>query len=264
LHASVTKPKPAYKLNTVLHYGHHAAPDLNFSREHNHAEDLSERALEKRIAAGERELRKKAEEALENNQSFTEMANAKFEVLFGAHNRDHEQQFRLMFTPLAQTGMTDLMLSESGYGDDFSFVKQGRHNMITSEHAQSWDMDSSAKKYFSYDLEQMRSTYISFNNEFFKSVFFDLAPLITIPAYQSSPSQTFEDVVTKYDDHCYTEKEYEVLANRIGAKHFAHKDTATDVILKTFPISSKDGVDRILVTAYSFCAIPHTDIIPRL
>jgi hypothetical protein len=36
------------------------------------------------------------------------------------------------------------------------------------------------------------------------------------------------------------------------------------VILKTFPISSKDGVDRILVTAYSFCAIPHTDIIPRL
>jgi hypothetical protein len=115
LHASVTKPKPAYKLNTVLHYGHHAAPDLNFSREHNHAEDLSERALEKRIAAGERELRKKAEEALENNQSFTEMANAKFEVLFGAHNRDHEQQFRLMFTPLAQTGMTDLMLYESGY-----------------------------------------------------------------------------------------------------------------------------------------------------
>ena len=264
LHASVTKPKPVYKLNTVLHYGHHAAPDLNFSREHNHVEDLSERALERRIAAGERELRKKAEEALENNQSFTEMANAKFEVLFGAQNRDHEQQFRLMFTPLAQTGMTDLMLSEVGYGDDFRFVKQGRHNMITSEHAQSWDMDSSAKKYYSYDLEQMRNTYVSFNNEFFKSVFFDLAPLITIPAYQDSPSKTFEDVITKYDDHCYTQKEYEVLANRIGAKNFAHADTATDVILKTFPISTSNGVDRILISAYSFRAIPHTDIIPRL
>lgn len=264
LHASVTKPKPFYKLNTVLHYGHHAAPDLSFSREHNHAEDLSEKALAKRIASGEKELRKQAEKALEENRSFTNMANTKFEVLFGAADRNHEQQFRLMFTPLAQTGMTDLMLSESGYGDDFRFVKRGRHNMITSEHAQSWDMDTSAKKYYSYDLEVMRKNYVTFNNEFFKSVFFDLAPLITIPAYQSPPSKTFDDIVTKYDDHSYTQKEYEVLANRIGAKCFAHPDTATDVIIKTHPISSAAGVDRVLVTAYSFAAIPHTDIIPRL
>lgn len=263
LHASVTKPKPFYKFNTVLHYGHQAAPDLSFSREHNHAEDLSERALERRIASGERELKKKAEQALERGESFTEMANARFDVLFGAQDRNHEQQFRLLFTPLAQTGMTDLILSESGYGDDFRFVKRGRHNMITSEHAQTWDMDTSAVKYYSFDLEEMRKKYITFNNEFFKSVFFDLAPLITIPAYQAQPSQTFEDVVTKYD-RCYTEKEYEVLANRIGGASFAHPETATDVVLKTNHISTENGVDRVMVTAYSFRAIPHTDIIPRL
>ena len=49
LHASVTKPKPFYSINTFLAFGNQAAPNLSFSRQTKHTENLSEKALERKI-----------------------------------------------------------------------------------------------------------------------------------------------------------------------------------------------------------------------
>ena len=137
--ATVTKPKPVYNVTTLLSYGSQAAPDLCFSRENRHYEDFSEKQVEREVRRGARKLKKKAEKALSAGKSFTEMSNTRFDTLFDASNRDNEQQFRIMFTPLAQREMIDLIRSEAGYGDDFDFFKRKKLNVIRSEHSQSWE-----------------------------------------------------------------------------------------------------------------------------
>lgn len=259
LHASVIKPLPLYTQHTHLCFGHQSTPELSFSRKPDHIEKLSEKALEHKVSAGEKHIQQQARKALKQGKEFTEMANSKFDVLFGALDRNNEQQFRMMFTPLAQTGMVKLMRSHTGYGDDFAFMKRGKFNLISSDHAQSWQMSTSPSNYFSHDLEECRNKFYNFNSAYFKSVFFDLAPLLTIPLYQEEPDKLLD---TSENSHGkYTAKEYETLANRIGRKKFAHSNTATDVILKTALLHSNNSVDTVAVTAHSFAGVPRVDYI---
>ena len=88
-------------------YGNEAAPDLKFSRKPTHANELSEKQLEKKVKRGGKLLAKRSRRAIEEGRRFTEMASTEFEVLFGAADRNDEVQFRLLFTPLAQANMLD-------------------------------------------------------------------------------------------------------------------------------------------------------------
>lgn len=263
LTASVTKPKPEYHSNSYLCYGSQAAPDLTFTRKPTHAEDLSERELSKKIKKGEKKLSKQAQKATQSGGNFQEMANSEFDVLFGASDRSHEVQFRLMFTPLAQRNMVDIIKDDdNGYGDDFHFNKYKRCNIITSEHAQSWNMNTSAANYLSYSVDMARSKFISFNARFFRSVFFDFAPLFSVPAYMESPSPTLEP----YDNGGanYTSYEHEVMANAIGYKSFVHPASDTEAILKTQPCARKENADVVAVTAYSYQAVQRVDHVLRM
>ena len=86
------------------------------------------------------------------------MSNTRFEVLFGALDRTNEVQFRELFTPLAQTNMVDLILSKTGYGDDFNFRKRRRMNEIVSEHSQGRVMNLVPKDYTSYSFDFIKET----------------------------------------------------------------------------------------------------------
>ena len=261
LTATVTKPKPFYTVSTHLGYGCEAAPNLSFSRNESDTDELSEGALARRIKRGAKKLQRRAEKSASRGDNFQEMANTEFEVLFGAQNRNHEVQFRLMYTPLAQTNTVDLLRSKIGYGDDFNFIKQGKYNIIKSVHAQDFKMQTDVSLFKSYDVDIARNAFISYNNEYFKSVFFDLAPLLAIPAYHEH-RELGEDNEDKKDFASnFTQYEHEVLANAVGARKFAHPDTATDTILKTKFIK-KDGIkDRVLVSAYSYRTVPRTEVI---
>ena len=262
LHATVSKPYPYYSYKTALNYGHQSAPDLRFSRVATDVETLTDKQVEKRVKKGQKKLQKKAEKALAQGQEFTEMTNSEFEVLFGATNRNHEVQFRMLFSPLALNNMVDLLRSPVGYGDDFNYYKSGRYNLIESEHAQRWTMHASPDNYYSYDVELIRKKFVDFNNAYFKSVFFDFAPLLSTPAYQEPPASVFEPL-QGYDKN-NTYYEHEAMANAVGALNFAHPSTATDVILKTKLLSSQDKTDCVEVTANSYRAEDRLDFVSVL
>lgn len=262
LYAQVTKPKPEYHYEKSLFYGSQAAPELSFSREPQHSERLTEKQLQRRIRKGARRLKRKAEKATHKGGNFQEMANAEFDVLFGAENRDHEVQFRVMYTPLAQCNTVDLLTSKTGYGDDFRFQKRRRMNVITSEHAQRWQMDTSPTHYYSFDVDVARKNFHDFNVEYFKSVFFDFAPLLSVPAYVEAPCASLESI-EEYDGN-YTSYEHEAMANAMGARQFAHPATATEVILKTRLLGKQGEEDKVSVTALSFAAEERVDFIPVL
>ncbi|MBO5879839.1 MAG: hypothetical protein J6Q68_04745, partial [Clostridia bacterium] len=221
-----------------------------------------EKALERAVKKGKRKLKKKAEKALSTSGGFTEMSNETFDVLFNASNRDNEQQYRVLFTPLAQKEMIDLIRSDVGYGDDFDFFKRKKLNTIRSEHSQNAPLSPTASRYYSYDVDDSRQKFISFNNEYFKSVYFDFAPLISIPAYQDPPATSFEEI--SHPDISYTAYNYETIANKMGARAFAHERTTTEAILKTELIKRSEDFDTVAVTASSYVAEPRTSFIPKL
>lgn len=260
LTASVTKPAPFYGYDTRLYYGNEAAPDLCFSRRPTHANELDEKQIEKTVKRGKKKLEKRARKAVGAGARFTEMGNAEFDVLFGAVDRTNEVQFRLMFTPLAQQNMLDLIKSDDGYGDDFAFYKTGCINCIRSEHAQRWQTDIDPARYMSHDLAAARAAFVAYNAEYFKSLYFDLAPVLAVPLYRQTRPREFiyRDVYPAN----YTGFEAEVLANRLGAAPFAHRAAKTDSILKASFVSKDGGADRVAVTANSYDTREHVDLIP--
>ena len=261
LHASVTKPKPYYSQRKTLYYGSQAADELSFSRVPQHSEDLSEKERERKIRRGAKKLAKKAEKATQQGGNFREMSNEEFDVLFGASDRNHEVQFRTMYTPLAQCNTVDLLTSQTGYGDDFYFTKRRRCNMITSEHAQGLSLDCSAYRYYSFDVDQARRNFTTFNTNYFKSLFFDFAPLMAVPAYQEEPVVSLErpEAYPSY----YSVYEHEAMANQMGAQ-LAHAQSRTTSILKTNFVGKENGADRVAVTAYGYATAERVDLIPRL
>ena len=260
LRATVTKPKPFYHLETQLHYGAQAGPDLRFSRQNKHLEDKSSKAIDAMVRNGEKQLRKKAEKALENNQNFMGMTNTEFDVLFDALDRNHEVQFRLLFTPLAQTNMVDLLRSETGYGDDFDFYKNLRMNTIVSEHSQQRDLLLNPTAFHHHDFEVIKERFFSEHSEYFKAVYFDFAPLLALPVYQERPIRSLEplpDLSQKYSVW-----EYEALANAVGSSHLAHPNSKTPAILKATYHSGTQDSEQVHITAYSYDTIDRVDHVP--
>ena len=96
--------------------------------------------------------------------------------------------------------------------------------------------------------------------EYFKSVFFDLAPVLALPLYRQQKPREFiyRDVYPAN----YTGREAEVLANRLGYAPFAHIDSKTDCILKARPLQKNGLSDRVAVTAYSFDTAERVDLVP--
>ncbi len=263
LHASVEKPKPFYSEDTVLKYVSQGAPELSFTREGMYHDDKSDKQIERAVKKGERELKRKQEQAQKEGRDFVEMANTEFEVLFGALNRDHEVQFRMMFTPLAQNNMVDLMRSETGYGDDFDFYKQKRVNIIHSDHAQSFKMQLTPENYYSYDLKEIENKFISENEEYFKSVFFDFAPLFAVPMYLDEPVKSLEPL-KEYKCN-YTSDEYESLANRMPPSLLSPEGCATRSIIKSGAAKKGNGTsDTVEITAYSYLAYDRIEYVSRM
>lgn len=260
LHASVVKSKPFYSIHTFLAFGNQAAPNLSFSRTSKHSEDLSEKALERRIKKGEHQLQKQAKKAIKRGESFQEMANSEFDVLFGATDRDNEVEFRLMYTPLAQRSTTALLVDSAHYGDDFDFIKHGRFNIVTSDHAQNWNMHIFANNYKHFDFNEIKARFFSINENYFKSIFFDFAPFFCVPAYLEEPCAALEGDAS-YSTN-YTYYEHEVMANALDYTSFVHEDSCTEAILKTKVLNAENGNDLLAVTAYSYTGVDRIDFIP--
>ena len=246
LHASITRPAPFYHTDTALYFGNQAVPNVNFSRMYAHVEDKSESAIDRKVRKGEKKIQRLEEKALREGDDFQGVANAEFDVLFGATNRTNDLEFLQMFTPRAQESMLELLLYKEGYGDDFSFAKYGTLCAIRSEHSQGVPLYPTANAYYSHNVTEAESSFIWHNENFFRSVYFDFAPLLLIPVYQqplirSEPIQ--EGGLTAYN--------YEAIAYRLGSI-LQPNGIGTPVIFKTALQDSRDDERAVQVCAYAY------------
>lgn len=260
LHASVTKPFPDYYNDTYLVYGNEAAPNLIFKRSKSKANELNEKQLEKYIQSKSKELEKLMRTKIAKGENFTIMGNTEFEVLFGAVNRSNEVEFRLLFTPMAQREMLNLIKDKNvAWGDNFSFNKHYMLNIIGAEHLKNIDISGGIINYIDYDLAEMRSKFNSYNNLYFKSIYFAFAPLLAISLYQDHKPHEFiyKDVYTQR----FSNFEHERIVNNMRDSNFAPSNSVTRNILKTSFVRKGLDSENVNVTAHGFRGESRTDYV---
>ena len=259
LYAHVTKPIPVYGEQKLLIYGNDAAPNLSFSRQ---PSGLTGRdgELWSAIRKKWRLSRLKAySRDLTDNSNFTLMSNHEFETWFHAKDRDHEVEFRLLFTPVAQTQMLNLMKDTTvGYGDDFTFIKQRKVNVLFSQHLSAATIDTDPSQFHNWDYDAAFSFFVQFNERYFRDAYFAMAPLLAIPLYQQT--RTHEDIWKGVlGRKASSFWEHEAVANYHGEEKFKHPSCITRSILKTQMIQRESGESTIAVTAYGYRGVERVD-----
>ena len=261
LHATVTKPIPVYGEQKFLVYGNDAAPNLSFSREPSGLTgkdgDLWGKIRKKwRLSRLQSYTRN-----LEDDSNFTLMSNHEFETWFHAKDRDDEVEFRLLFTPVAQTQMLNLMKdTKVGYGDDFAFLKRRKINVLFSRHLDDATIDTDPSRFRNWDYDAAAAFFLSFNERYFKDAYFALAPLLAIPLYQQT--RTHEEIWKDVIGHGASSYwEHESIANYYGDDKFKHPDCVTRSILKTQVVDRHEGESTVAVTAYGYEGAERVDYV---
>ena len=255
--ASVTAPYPEYFEKTRLIYGNTAAPDLIFYRKQSGLAD-SEGSLKFKMKR--HSLRKKSRDL--SNADFAMMTNEEFEVAFDTSNRNNNQQYALLFTPLAQESMMNLLKDDKvGFGDDFDFGKQRMINIIFSKHMQSLNLDMNPQQYKGFDYDKAEADFYDINARYFRAIYFCFAPLLCVPMYQQIRPQ--EDIYGRNMQQHSSFWEHEALANFWGQGRFKHPSCVTNCILKTEQLQTIGDNSTIKVNAYGYRTEQHLEYVSK-
>ena len=264
LTAESIHPAPAYWDETRLIYGSEVAPHLHFSRSPSGMSGKSEKELDKFIKGRVKELDKKEQAAIKKGKTFTKLGNDEFDALFGADDRDHEVEYRLLFTPLAQRNMVELIKNPEPYGDDFIMVKDAKLTSVASRHSQHFDYQKPASYFVDYDFEAGKKKFVSYCDAFIKGLFFDLAPILSIPLYQTHKPHEF----IYGDDYRsnMTSFEHEAMINKMNKHLFMPEGADPDLplVLKEANAHKISGTDEVNVLSRSYKTTPRVDYVSKM
>ncbi|MCD8209540.1 MAG: hypothetical protein LUC31_01835 [Coprobacillus sp.] len=254
LTATLEEPAPFYNYETFLVYGNDSAPNLTFSRKPTISKLDNDKDIDKYVKSETKKLDKTADKAIKKGGKFTPMSNEEFETIFHAWNRNNEVEFRLLYTPLAQENTLKLLkrtTPNNPYGDDWQFSKRKCLNYVTSEHSQMLDVYMRPDRYVGYyDLDKLKKDFVEYIDNYFKCLYFDIAPIISIPLYQQMQPREF--IYQDSYDSNYTMLEDECAVNAFPRTTFVHPHSATDAILKTKILKKHNNYDEVKVSAYSY------------
>ncbi len=263
LTATLTKPCPYYSNDTIIIYGNEAAPNLSFNRYPQLPINWTKKSLDQFVAKEKREMEKLADKSLKKGKHFTPLGNLEFEALFNAYNRDHELEYRLLFTALGQSEISDLIKDKTvGFGDNFEFHKTKELNVIRSRHSQKFDYSGDPRMYQHYDNKVIRERFINYNNDYLRYFYFNIAPVLAVPLYQQHKPQEFI-YGTDFKSHL-SFYEHEATVNHFPQELLAHPESKTQNILKTKVIAKGVDYDTVSITSHGFKTIDRVDYVTKM
>ena len=123
------------------------------------------------------------------------------------------------------------------------------------KHLQDTPLEISASTFCNYDYDQCKANFLTWNLEYFRAIYFAMAPLLCIPLYQQYRTRKTIYSSSKRQSNQW---EWEMLSNRLG-KVFDHINCVTDHILKTRLVKDLDnGKAQVQVTSHGFSGTNHT------
>ncbi|QNM93868.1 hypothetical protein H9M94_01160 [Mycoplasma sp. Pen4] len=261
LTASVTKPFPEYYKTIDLVYLNNAVPNLSFSRQASDAHLKTESQLKKLIKKRSKHFISLDEHALKNNSTFKSISgNLEFESLFNCTDRDNEAEYRMMFTPLAQRKMQEIITDRTeSFGDDFTWIKQKKTNILQSDRLSEFPfLDNEFLRYLThFDFEKLKEDFIKYQIYYFKTIYFSLAPFLSIPIYTQTKFDDEFDSTFRY----VSEFEAEKIVNAAHLGTIMHPLCQTEVINKTNAIKSHNGHELVQIKSYGYRTEERVDYI---
>lgn len=263
LTASVTKPAIEFSDNAYVIYGNNAAPKLSFSRcpsGLNSSSDASD--IEKIYRSNYKKMQKMQDKALKEGGSFQVLANDKFEGLFGAFDRNNEIEYRLLFTPLAQNNMVDLITSTDIYPDCFTFIKKSKLNVITTYYSSKYPYYLIGFFIGEESFTKMKAEFIDTISNVFKNIYYELSPILSIPLYQQTEAGEFN---LNDEIHHVSEFEAEAMVNQFGDySNLIPVDCDTQTIRKIHFNKSVGDVDIYDVDCLGYQTVTHVEYVSKL
>ncbi len=256
LTASVIKPKQVFENKITLVFGNEAAEHLSFSREAQYVHNLNDKKLHSYIERVQKEIKRRSEKAIKNGGSFLEMGNLEFDALFKALDRDNEVEFRVLFTPIAQRNMINL-IKDKEFGDDFNYHKIQRLNNISND--RDWLLNIPRSYYRDFSYDRIEEKYYNINKSYFSNFYRLFLPILSIPIYHQHKSLKY---IYGNEFNCnYNPYTSEIMANLLGEGVFSHPESTTKSILKTNTLLTKGDVDLVEVMSKSYKEVQRTDYI---
>ncbi|GHU47082.1 hypothetical protein FACS1894218_0750 [Bacilli bacterium] len=102
-----------------------------------------------------------------------------------------------------------------------------------------------------FDYDDIKNDFYSFNQSFFKDIYFMFAPILTIPVYIQSRYRQTMDEKAKIRLMSFMESE-SVVNTSYGHQRFAHPNSKTESILKTHPVfaNTEYEINEIIAHGY--------------
>lgn len=216
LHAVTYHDVPVFDTWVETIFDSPIADNLSFSREPFGVKNMSDRKVNRRIKSTYKKYKKQEIKSMKSDKQITLLENEDFEALFGAIDRNDEMQFRLLFTPLAQQNIVNLIRNREFDGDEFSFAKNENLNINISYSFQNLKFNYlGTGNYYSFDIDKLEKDFVDFVSNFSKEMYMNLLPFLSIPAYQQdAPAVSYKDEESlKDDDHLLSTLEMEASAS---------------------------------------------------
>jgi hypothetical protein len=251
LYATVDKPFPQYTSATQLIYGCEAGERLSFSREPSYIHELSDRKKNIIIKKKAKELQKLTEKATKGGASFTALGNEEFDALFYAKDRDDESQFRLLFTPLAQQELINIIKDDDlGFGDNFTFVKRKQINYLQPKHLNKFDLKVTEDYFVGINYDNVKKNFLNYHNNYFRNIFFAFAPIFAVPLYTQNHYEEHSDLT--FEDNSFSFYQDEMIANSFDIYKIKPLESVTHNIIKTKLLSTKNDINKVNIHAWGY------------
>ncbi len=268
LDASIIKPRPVYSHESEFIYTNDSAPNLNFSRQPSEYHKVAgePKLLEDYLRSAEHYLKELHQEAIIKNHPFTPLNNIEFEIAFGALNRNNENEYRILFTPLAQRQLLELLRStESGFMDNYYIDKIGKVVYMKAPYSMYSYVDISPIDLFDISYDKIREKLFDYVENYFNDLYHLMAPILAIPEFQLN--ENFEFKGYKRVNQKFSKAVHEMCANAFAKKNPIEpdeKNSYCETIFNTKYIGPSKYFDIIEVNARSFEGIEKIEIIKKV
>ena len=141
--------------------------------------------------------------------------------------------------------------------------KDGMINSVASRHSQSFDYSANPDWFAGYDYEAMKKKFVDYCDAYIKGLFFDLAPLLSIPLYQMH--QPHEYIHKDVLESNVTSYEQEAAANALNPSLFKpEKAGGCPLILKAVKSSKVGKGDQVTIKAIGYQETPRVTYVSKM
>lgn len=230
--ASISKPAPVYQDHNHIFLCSNVARDLSFFRKESGL--LS---------------------SFQDKYCNVDLINKDFNRVFINYRFDNQQQFRLLFTPLAQEQIAKSIKFINSISHWIGFEKRREIFSIRS------DMLGQFRNIISTDIAELsfnnfsefRRRIVAMSDEAFKFLFLSMSPLLSIPILQRLKDQRAVDALSLRGPP--SDSFLEAMAYWIGEKYFKYPDSRTQNIFEATSRLRPDGSLDVLLAAHGFNTI---------